>query len=151
MTCGEEKSILEFYFRDKKTGRRHSACKECDKARVKARHQANPERTRNNDLKRNYGITLEEHTKMYEEQNGRCAICGNEGNGKWKKLCVDHCHTTGKLQHRTGAGRRQHPHPPKYDRIPKYKLVGINFCFLIVLIYTQIIYIVVELESRVKF
>jgi hypothetical protein len=23
MTCGEEKSILEFYFRDKKTGRRH--------------------------------------------------------------------------------------------------------------------------------
>ena len=98
MTCGEEKSILEFYFRDKKTGRRHSACKECDKARVKARHQANPERTRNNDLKRNYGITLEEHTKMYEEQNGRCAICGNEGNGKWEKLCVDHCHTTGKVR-----------------------------------------------------
>ena len=98
MTCGVEKSILEFYFRDKKTGRRHSACKECDKARVKARHQANPERTRNNNLKRNYGITLEDHSKMYEEQNGRCAICGNEGNGKWKKLCVDHCHTTGKIR-----------------------------------------------------
>ena len=29
----------------------------------------------------------------------------------------------------------------------KYKLVGINFCFLIVLIYTQIVYIMVELES----
>ena len=98
MTCGVEKSILEFYFRDKKTGRRHSACKECDKARVKARHQANPERTRNNNLKRNYGITLEDHSKMYEEQNRRCAICGNEGNGKWKKLCVDHCHTTGKIR-----------------------------------------------------
>ena len=98
MTCGEEKSILEFYFRDKKTGRRHSACKECDKARVKARHQANPERTRNNDLKRNYGITLEEHTKMYENQNGVCAICKKPGDGKWKKLCVDHCHTTGKVR-----------------------------------------------------
>jgi hypothetical protein len=98
MTCDVKKHITDFYMRDKKTGRRHSACKECDKARVKARHQANPQRTKNNDLKRNYGITLEEHTKMYEEQNGRCAICDNEGNGKWKKLCVDHCHNTGKVR-----------------------------------------------------
>ena len=98
MTCGVEKNITEFYMRDKKTGRRHSACKECDKARVKERHQTNPQRTKNNDLKRMYGITLDEHTKMYEEQNGRCAICGNEGNGKWEKLCVDHCHNTGKVR-----------------------------------------------------
>ena len=98
MTCGKEKLATEFYVRNKKTGVRHSSCKECDKARVKARHQENPERTKNNDLKRMYGITLDEHTKMYEEQNGRCAICGNEGNGKWKKLCVDHCHITGKVR-----------------------------------------------------
>ena len=98
MTCGVEKNILEFYMRDKKTGRRHSACKECDKARVKARHQANPERTRNNDLKRNYGITLQEHQEMYKNQNGVCAICKSEGDGKWKKLCVDHDHKTGKVR-----------------------------------------------------
>jgi hypothetical protein len=98
MTCGIEKQITDFYMRDKKTGRRHSACKECDKARVKARHQANPERTRNNDLKRNYGITLQEHQEMYENQNGRCAICKKEGDGKWKKLCVDHDHETGKVR-----------------------------------------------------
>ena len=98
MTCGVEKQITEFYMRDKKTGRRHSACKECDKARVKARHQANPERTRNNDLKRNYGITIAEHRQMFEEQNGVCAICKGEGDGKWKKLCVDHDHETGKVR-----------------------------------------------------
>jgi hypothetical protein len=98
MTCGDEKFATEFYVRNKKTGVRHSSCKECDKERVKSRHKENPERTRNNDLKRNYGITLDQHTKMYEEQEGRCAICGNEGNGKWKKLCVDHCHTTGKVR-----------------------------------------------------
>ena len=98
MTCGVEKNITEFYVRNKKTGRRHSACKECDKARVKARHQANPERTRNNDLKRNYGITLQEHQQMFEEQNGACAICKGEGDGKWKKLCVDHDHKTGKVR-----------------------------------------------------
>ena len=98
MTCGVEKNILEFYMRDKKTGKRHSACKECDKARVKARHQANPERTKNNDLKRNYGITLQEHQEMYKNQNGVCAICKGEGDGKWKKLCVDHDHKTGKVR-----------------------------------------------------
>ena len=98
MTCGVEKQITEFYIRDKKTGRRHSACKECDKARVKARHQANPERTRNNDLKRNYGITIQEHQQMFEEQNGVCATCKSPGDGKWKKLCVDHDHKTGKVR-----------------------------------------------------
>lgn len=98
MTCGVEKNITEFYMRDKKSGRRHSACKECDKARVKARHQANPERTRNNDLKRNYGITLQEHQQMFDDQNGLCAICGKSGDGRWKKLCIDHDHTTGEVR-----------------------------------------------------
>lgn len=98
MTCREEKSILEFYFRDKKTGRRHSACKECDKERVKARHLENPDRTKNNDLMRTYGITLEEHTRMFEEQNGVCYLCKKPGDGRWKKLCVDHDHKTGKVR-----------------------------------------------------
>ncbi len=98
MTCDVEKHITEFYIRNKKTGKRHSACKDCDKERVKARHQQNPERTRNNDLKRNYGITLQEHQQMFEDQQGVCAICKGEGDGKWKKLCVDHDHETGKVR-----------------------------------------------------
>jgi hypothetical protein len=77
---------------------RHSSCKECDKERVKKRHEENPERTRNNDLKRNYGITLDEHTQMFNDQKGVCAICKGEGDGKWKKLCVDHDHKTGKVR-----------------------------------------------------
>ena len=98
MTCGNEKLSTDFYVRNKVSMVRHSICKECDKARVKARHQANPERTRNNDLKRNYGITLKEHQEMYEEQNGVCAVCEKPGDGKWKKLCVDHDHKTGKVR-----------------------------------------------------
>ena len=69
MTCDKEKPATDFYVRNKVTMVRHSICKECDKERVKKRHEENPERTRNNDLKRNYGITLDEHTQMYEEQN----------------------------------------------------------------------------------
>ena len=98
MTCGKEKIATDFYVRNKVNMVRHSSCKECDKERVRKRHQDNPERTRNNDLKRNYGITITEHRQMFEEQNGVCAICKGEGDGKWKKLCVDHDHKTGKVR-----------------------------------------------------
>ena len=98
MTCGKEKLATDFYFRNKKYNRRHSECKLCTGERVKTRHKENPERTRNNDLKRLYGITLNEHTQMYEEQNGVCAVCEKPGDGKWKKLCVDHDHKTGKVR-----------------------------------------------------
>ena len=98
MTCGKEKLATDFYVRNKVSMVRHSSCKECDKLRVKKRHQDNPERTRNNDLKRNYGITLQEHQQMFEEQKEVCAICKGEGDGKWKKLCVDHDHNTGKVR-----------------------------------------------------
>ncbi len=98
MVCGEVKYATEFYVRNKKTMTRHSSCKECDKNRVKKRHELNPERTRNNDLLRNYGISLDDHTNMFEKQKGLCAICGKEGDGRWKKLCVDHCHSTGKVR-----------------------------------------------------
>ena len=98
MTCGKQKLATDFYVRNKVNMVRHSSCKECDKERVRKRHQDNPERTRNNDLKRNYGITITEHRQMFEEQNGACAICKGEGNGKWKKLCVDHDHSTGKVR-----------------------------------------------------
>jgi hypothetical protein len=98
MTCGKEKLTTDFYVRNKVSMVRHSSCKECDKERVKKRHEENPERTRNNDLKRNYGITLNEHTQMYEGQNGVCAVCEKPGDGRWKKLCVDHDHKTGKVR-----------------------------------------------------
>ena len=98
--CKITKSILDFY---KRGGRwspetRHSVCKECTKARVKKRHLDNPKRTRNNDLKRNYGITVEDHSKMLENQGGVCAVCKKPGDGRWSQLCVDHDHTTGKVR-----------------------------------------------------
>jgi hypothetical protein len=35
---------------------------------------------------------------MFDDQQGVCAICKSEGDGKWKKLCVDHDHKTGKVR-----------------------------------------------------
>lgn len=98
-TCGVEKELEEFY----KSGRRgrpeerHTECKECAKIRVKNNHC--PIRARANDLRRNYGITLEDYDAMYEKQNGQCAICGsNNPGGRWNHFAVDHDHETGEVR-----------------------------------------------------
>ena len=94
--CGVEKDLEEFYKSGRK-GRpeeRHTECKECAKARVKANHC--PTRARADDLRRHYGITLEDYDSMYETQNGQCAICGTtEPGGRWNRFAVDHDHETG--------------------------------------------------------
>lgn len=67
-------------------------------------YKANYEKVRNTDLKRIFGITFEEYKKKLIDQNGKCAICGESGNGR--SLCnnnttslhVDHCHKTKKVR-----------------------------------------------------
>ena len=56
------------------------------------------------DLRKQYGITLEDYYKMLEEQNHVCAICGraeyatDHRSGLPRALAVDHCHETGKVR-----------------------------------------------------
>lgn len=47
-------------------------------------------------LRRHHGITIEQYDVMWEQQNGKCAICGNTGEGR--ALCIDHDHKTGKIR-----------------------------------------------------
>lgn len=49
---------------------------------------------RNRHLRKNYGITIQDELRMFEEQEGRCAVCRR----KPKKLVVDHCHKTGRVR-----------------------------------------------------
>lgn len=54
-----------------------------------------------NYVKKTYGLSLEDVQRLNEEQAYRCKICSihvNDLTGKKKKLCVDHCHTTGKVR-----------------------------------------------------
>jgi len=48
------------------------------------------------DLNKSYGIGLPEYNRLFEQQNGKCAICGQSAEekhmGRKKNLCVDHCH-----------------------------------------------------------
>ena len=54
------------------------------------------EKSRNNSLKRNFGITLKEYDQLLVAQNGVCAICGHPPNGRC--LSVDHDHITRKVR-----------------------------------------------------
>jgi len=47
---------------------------------------------------RKYGITGIEYEKLMNNQNNKCAICGKEPNGYYKRLGVDHDHVTGKVR-----------------------------------------------------
>lgn len=63
----------------------------------------NPDKAKSHDLKKQFGIDLEEYNVMLEAQNGVCAICGKtnddyDAKGAPRFMPVDHCHTTGKIR-----------------------------------------------------
>ena len=65
----------------------------------KERYAADPEYYRRSELRKNFGLTLEDYQRMMKEQGGVCAICGKPETamrqGKVLPLSVDHCHRTG--------------------------------------------------------
>ena len=54
-----------------------------------------PERHRGAKLKRVYGMSLRDFDLMLAQQRGVCAVCGEQPA---RRLCVDHCHATGKVR-----------------------------------------------------
>ena len=63
----------------------------------------NPDKAKNSELKRSFGITLPIYEKMLEDQGHVCAICkGKETalhkDGGPRRMPVDHCHDTGKVR-----------------------------------------------------
>jgi len=87
-----------------------SACKDCSRARIKQWRaenpgykaqwrRDNPERERayrrRQQLKREYGITIDTYNEHYEKQGGFCRICGQPCD---YTLHVDHCHTFGHVR-----------------------------------------------------
>lgn len=97
--CKQELSIAEFS-KDAaiKSGLR-SRCRKCSAKGSKNWRRENPVGHRRNNLRRLYGITLEDYTKLLRQQKGVCAICGEPEtrivHNKLSALSVDHCHKTG--------------------------------------------------------
>lgn len=60
-----------------------------------------PRNVRNTELKKQYGITLDDWEGIHTAQNGVCAICKQaevDASKRYANLAVDHCHTTGKVR-----------------------------------------------------
>jgi hypothetical protein len=61
-----------------------------------------PEAFKGYDLKRMFGLTVEQYDAMFAEQKGCCAICGQREThiirGRKLSLAVDHCHSAGHVR-----------------------------------------------------
>lgn len=72
------------------------------RARDAKRRRENPDKTRDSQLRYAYGITLKDEKSLYDKQDGKCAICRNtetaKGNGKPKRLAVDHSRISGAVR-----------------------------------------------------
>lgn len=90
--CGETE-ISKFYI-DKKGGRTNSTCRECHKIECKERWHTRTLLDRWASRNYKYGVTKDFLIGLYEDQDGKCKICGNKPTTQ-RGLHVDHCHKTG--------------------------------------------------------
>lgn len=64
----------------------------------------NADRLVSRELRKRYGITVDDYARMYQEQGGTCAICGgietrvDHRTKKVSRLAVDHDHKTGDVR-----------------------------------------------------
>lgn len=88
-------ATTEFFYarKNRPSGLRYS-CKVCDNQYNKVYNNLHKTEAalynKAHHLQKFYGLTIEEHSKLFNEQNGKCAICSRE-----TELYVDHCHITG--------------------------------------------------------
>ena len=86
ISCNRTKPIGAFDFHNKDAGTMRNQCKSCRSIK---------------QLERTYGITRKEYEDLLKKQEGRCAICNTKTPSKdksFKRLFIDHCHTTGKVR-----------------------------------------------------
>lgn len=113
--CGETKPLADLCLGSKNTMGRRALCRPCNAKRLMKKYYENPEhyraKTRQNskghqrrwNLRRFFGMSLEDYDAMLAKQGGGCAICGSKtanesGKGNSKYLHVDHCHASGKVR-----------------------------------------------------
>jgi len=71
-----------------------------DKSKATKRKYGKDKKDRIKDLylKRAFNISIEEYNKLFENQNGCCAICNKHQTEFKKSFAVDHCHKTIKVR-----------------------------------------------------
>lgn len=96
--CRTLKLVEEFGLNKSRADGRNGWCKLCRCEAVKDgthKQDRSPERMRRQLLKR-HGLSPEDYQKMFDEQEGRCEICGNPPGPT--ALHIDHNHNTGQIR-----------------------------------------------------
>ena len=118
-SCNQTYGIDNFYNNKQNKDGKHSYCKPCSREkhrnlpesskqktrdRVRRWAKENPKRVlyldRAKNLKKKYGITLDDYEEILKSQDGKCGICkspesGNKNNGMF---CVDHDHNINEVR-----------------------------------------------------
>ncbi len=100
--CPEDNPQPLTNFHKQSTGKLgvRSRCRTCHNQDMREyERKRGPEWRRKKTLHR-YGITPEDYSRMFEEQEGKCAICQSTDSEHpiTELLVVDHCHLTGKVR-----------------------------------------------------
>ena len=97
-SCSVCRVLKEYSEFGKQAGCRNGlkpACRACCAKRDKANQKKHAYSYRAM-IKKLYGITYKQYKSMLENQDYKCAICGNKQRNK--RLSVDHCHKTGNVR-----------------------------------------------------
>jgi hypothetical protein len=105
--CAQTKPVSEFHNHATSKDRKDCYCITCSNVRAKRWKQANHQRInqrraearkdgrlRAETLSQRYGLTIDSHAALLEEQGHTCKICKEPA----RLLHVDHCHVTGKVR-----------------------------------------------------
>lgn len=96
--CKVEKLLSDFAPHRSTRDKFEATCKACKNISAKLWRTNNPDRARSNDLKKKYGITLEQKLSLLASQGNKCAACGaTEHDGKYPGIHgwhIDHDHET---------------------------------------------------------
>ena len=94
------KNFKEFYAAPTNKDGRDGKCKACRAVADAKRREtrAYKEQMRRKHYRKKYGIAIEDYDRLFELQDGKCAICGDSDTGKFNHLCVDHDHKTGEVR-----------------------------------------------------
>lgn len=98
--CKEEKSLGKFHLNRSKKDGRSTYCSSCAKLYDKETKEKRALTTRKSQLRRNYGLSLEDYNRILLNQDNKCFICGRTPKQikKKKMLAVDHDHETGEIR-----------------------------------------------------
>ncbi len=94
--CKETKPASSFYKNKAKPDGLHWICKECVKTYKKSDKIKRVDTNRR--LVREFGITLDDWEKMFNQQGGCCFLCGRHQTEMETSIHTDHDHKTGKIR-----------------------------------------------------